>query len=292
MKRRNEVLVGLLTLTAIVVAVLGSIWIARGGLTSGYRLYVKFPWSAGLKLGQPVLLGGVTVGFVEDVDLREEGIVVTTLNITIKKPIPHTVVALVEPNGVFGDKQVALRGTPSKQSWQKGDTIPAAEGSTGIDALVARMDTASGRLGDVVKTLKVKMVDEGGIEELRKTLERMNTLAGTLGRVVEVQSENLTATMASVKKGAGALDSTMIDSTVRNLRATTATVAKLTEDLRGTATRVNALLAKADSGPGTIGRLMNDPGLYEDLRKLSQRMDTLTAEFKKDPRRFIKLSIF
>ena len=73
MKRRNEVLVGLLTLIAILIGVLGSVWIARGGLSSGYRVYAKFPWSAGLKLGQPVLLGGVTMGFVEDVDLREDG---------------------------------------------------------------------------------------------------------------------------------------------------------------------------------------------------------------------------
>ncbi len=292
MKRRNEVLVGLLTLSAIIIVVLGSIWIARGGLTTGYRLYVKFPWSAGLKLGQPVLLGGVTVGFVEDVDLREEGIVVTTINITINKPIPRTVVAVVEPNGVFGDKQVALRGVPSKNSWQKGDTIPAAIEAAGIDALVARMDTASGRLADVVKTVKLKMVDEGGIEDLRKTLAKMNTLAGTLGQVVQDQSSNLTLTMAAVRKGASALDSTMIDSTVRNLRATTATVAKLTEDLRGTTARVDALLAKADTGKGTVGMLMNDPGLYNDLRRLTMRLDTLTAEFKKDPRKFVKLSIF
>ncbi|MBI3789473.1 MAG: MCE family protein [Gemmatimonadetes bacterium] len=292
MKRRNEVLVGLLTLSAIIIVVLGSVWIARGGLKSGYRLYVKFPWSAGLKLGQPVLLGGVTVGFVEDVDLRDDGVVVSTLNITIDKGIPKTVVAMVEPNGVFGDRQIALRGKPSKESWQKGDTIPAGIEAAGIDALLARMDTASERLADVVKTVKIKMVDQGGIEDLRKTLERMNALAGTLGHVVEVQSENLTSTMATVKKGAGALDSTMIDSTVRNLRATTATVAKLTEDLRGTTARVNALLAKADSGGGTIGKLLNDPGLYDDLRRLSQRMDTLTADFKANPRKYIKFSVF
>ena len=292
MKRRNEVLVGLLTLIALLVVVLGSIWIARGGLSSGYRLYVKFPWSAGLKLGQPVLLGGVTVGFVEGVELREDGTVATTINITTNTPIPRTVVAIVEPNGVFGDKQVALRGTPSKNAWAKGDTIPAGTEAAGIDALVARMDTASARLSDVVKTIKVKMVDQGGIEELRKTLERMNTLAGTLGTVVEAQSNNLTATMATVRKGASALDSTMLDSTVRNLRAATASVAKLTEDLRGTTGRVNALLAKADSGQGTVAKLLNDPGLYNDLRRLSGRLDSLTADFKANPRKYIKFSVF
>lgn len=292
MKRRNEVLVGLLTLSALLIVVLGSVWIARGGLRSGYRLYVKFPWSAGLKLGQPVLLGGVTVGFVEAVDLRDEGVVVSTLNIIIDKGIPRTVVAVVEPNGVFGDRQVALRGTPSKASWGKGDTIPAGVEAAGIEALVARMDTASERLAEVVKTVKVKMVDQGGIEDLRKTLARMNALAGQLSGVVAEQSGNLTSTMAAVRKGASALDSTMIDSTVRNLRATTATMAKLTEDLRGTTSRVNALLAKADSGNGTIGRLMNDPGLYNDLRRLSTRLDSLTADFKTNPRKYIKFSVF
>jgi phospholipid/cholesterol/gamma-HCH transport system substrate-binding protein len=292
MKRRNEVLVGILTLTAIVIAVLGSVWIARGGLSSGYRLYVKFPWSAGLKLGQPVLLGGVSVGFVEDVDLREEGIVVTTLNITTNKPIPRTVVAVVEPNGIFGDKQVALRGTPSKAAWQKGDTLPSSDGATGIDGMIARMDTASAQLADVVKTVQVKMVHDGGLEELRKTLANLNRLSAQLAGVVAEQSGNLTATMATVKKGASALDSAMIDSTVRNLRTTTATVAKLTEDLRGTTARVNALLAKADSGQGTIGRLMNDPGLYQDLRRLTTRLDSLTLDFKANPKKYVNLSIF
>lgn len=292
MKRRNEVLVGILTLTAIVIAVLGSVWIARGGLSSGYRLYVKFPWSAGLKLGQPVLLGGVSVGFVEDVDLREEGIVVTTLNITTNKPIPRTVVAVVEPNGIFGDKQVALRGTPSKAAWQKGDTLPSSDGATGIDGMIARMDTASAQLADVVKTVQVKMVRDGGLEELRKTLANLNRLSAQLAGVVAEQSGNLTATMATVKKGASALDSAMIDSTVRNLRTTTATVAKLTEDLRGTTARVNALLAKADSGQGTIGRLMNDPGLYQDLRRLTTRLDSLTLDFKANPKKYVNLSIF
>ena len=299
MKRRNEVLVGLLTLVAIVVAVVGSVWIARGGLSSGYRLYVKFPWSAGLKLGQSVLLGGVSVGFVEHVNLREDGNVITTLNITTNMPIPKTVVAVVEPNGVFGDKQVALRGTPSRVAWAPNDTMLAGESAAGVDNLVARMDTASKNLADVVRTVRVKMVNEGGIEDLRKTLSQLNTLAGQLGQVVTAQSENLTtamgqatATMAQLKKGASALDSATIDSTVRNLRSTSATVATLSEELRGTTARVNSILARVDSGQGTVAKLLNDPALYNDLRRLSLRLDSLTSEFKQNPRKFIKLSIF
>ena len=37
---------------------------------------------------------------------------------------------------------------------------------------------------------------------------------------------------------------------------------------------------------------MNDPGLYNDLRRLSSRLDTLTADFKANPRKYIKFSVF
>jgi len=63
MKKRDDVLVGIVIAVALVVVTLGALWLARGGLSKGYPLYAKFPWSAGLKQGQPVLLGGVNIGY-------------------------------------------------------------------------------------------------------------------------------------------------------------------------------------------------------------------------------------
>src|SRR5687767_15572706 len=82
MKKRDEVLVGLMLIGTIIIVVLGSLWLARGGLAKGYPLYAKFPWGAGLKQGQPVWLVGVTVGYVDGVELEQNGILITTLRIT------------------------------------------------------------------------------------------------------------------------------------------------------------------------------------------------------------------
>ena len=90
MKKRDEVLVGLVITVAVIVVVIGSLWLARGGLSKGYPLYVKFPWGAGLKQGQPVLLVGVNVGYVDQVDLHEDGILVTTLRIVKSYKVPLT----------------------------------------------------------------------------------------------------------------------------------------------------------------------------------------------------------
>ena len=44
MKRRDEVLVGVFLSAAVAILLLGTLWLVRGGLSSGYRLYSKFAW--------------------------------------------------------------------------------------------------------------------------------------------------------------------------------------------------------------------------------------------------------
>src|SRR5678816_2768005 len=93
MKKRDDVLVGIVMAVAILVAILGSLWLARGGLSKGYALYAKFPWSSGLKQGQPVLLAGVNVGYVDEVQLRQDGTVLTTFRVGKTYKVPQGTVA-------------------------------------------------------------------------------------------------------------------------------------------------------------------------------------------------------
>ena len=98
--------------------------------------------------------------------------------------------------------------------------------------------------------------------------------------------------MTRFRNTAAAIDSAQLDSTVRNLKQTTANLAAFTDSLTNTASQLTAVLAKANQGDGTLGKLLNDPGLYYDLRRLSTRLDSLTLDFKRNPRRYINLEIF
>ena len=98
--------------------------------------------------------------------------------------------------------------------------------------------------------------------------------------------------MTRLRSTTAAIDSAQLDSTVRNLKQTTENLATFTDSLTSTATALTAVLSKANQGDGTLGKLLNDPGLYYDLRRLSTRLDSLTLDFKKNPRRYINLEIF
>lgn len=293
MKRRDEVLVGIFATVALVLGFVGALWLARGGLAPGYPLYAKFVWGAGLKQGQPVLLAGVNVGYVDNVALQRDGMLVVTLRVRNEYKVPMGTRATIEPNGFFGDMLVALRPSlPSPDNFAVGDTIPPGRASPSVGDVLTRIDTLAGHLTALTGALRKQLVDENGLAEIRTTIQRASAMFAAIEKAAAEQNEELKKTEASLRRVASAVDSAQIDSTLRALRGAGLAVDSLTRAFRATSSRVDVLLDRTTSGGGTAAKLLNDPGAYTDLRALMQRMDSLLTAFQKNPRKFIKLSIF
>jgi phospholipid/cholesterol/gamma-HCH transport system substrate-binding protein len=293
MKTRDEVLVGLVVTAAIVVTVLGSLWLARGGLSKGYPLYAKFPWGAGLKQGQPVLLVGVNVGYVDEVDLHLDGVLVTTLRIQKDYKVPVTSKAAVVPNGIFGDMAIAVTPSrPDAKSFKAGDTIPIGPPTPGIAELTSKADSITRSVNAMTSALEHEMVAGGGIRDLRNTIGATNRMVNEFAAVASEQSRQLTATMTALRRATTAIDPAKVDSTITNFRSASANLAAMSTDLKQTTSKLDAIIAKVDSGNGSAAKLLNDPGVYNDVRQLLQRMDSLVADIKKNPKRYINVKVF
>lgn len=293
MRRRDEILVGLLTTVAVAVLIAGTLWLIRGGLQRGYPLYAKFAWGAGLKQGQPVLFSGVNVGYVDRVDLLDDGGLVTTLRIYKRQRVPTGTTATIVPNGIFGDVAIALRAAaPTSERMSPGDTIPSAEGSVGLTGVFSRVDSVGQSLMDLTTALRTELVEKEAIAEIRNSARSANTMFRSMQRVIEEQAAELARTQSALRRMASAVDSAQVDSAVRDLRAAAAKTSQMVEDLRLTSARLGSLITKADSGSGTAARLLNDSTLYVDMRRLVRQLDSLVADIKADPRKYIKFSIF
>src|SRR5665213_2991739 len=163
MQRRNEVSVGILITTAVVVLLLGTLWLLHGALKSGYQLYTRFQWGQNLKQGQPVLLAGVSVGYVGDVTLRRDGYLDVMLSIGDKYPIPKGSKATVKAVGIFGDVAVAL--TPPipvpMTSYSPGDTVPPGPPSADINEIMDRADSIARTVSVLTSALQKQVVEAG-----------------------------------------------------------------------------------------------------------------------------------
>ena len=293
MRRRDEVLVGLFTTVAIIILALASIWLVRGGLNRGYLLHSRFAWGSGIKQGAPVWLVGVTVGAVDKVDLDQAGTLVITYRIQRNHRVPLGSVATIVPNGFFGDMAIALTPPrPNPMSYEPGDTIPVGTTSAGLQALLQRADTLSSSVSIMMGTLKSQFVDSGGIREMRRTAFAMNRLLENINQVATVQSREFQATLVALRSRVNAVDSARIDSAVRTMQAASKSLEAFTGELQTASTRFNKILTEIDSGDGSLAMLKNDPALYNNLRLVTTRIDSLIMDLMKNPRKYLKFSVF
>ena len=300
MKRRDEVLVGVFLSVALAIVLLGTLWLVRGGLSSGYPLYSKFAWGQNLKPGQPLLLAGVSVGAVADVQLRDDGYLDVFLRVNNDIKVPKNSVASVKPIGIFGDAAIALTPKgPSRVYFAPNDTVPVGAGETDIQAIENKVDSIAGTVNAMVKTLNTELVASGGIRDIRRSLASTATLSANaaqlsvqLNAIAAEQNRNLTATMAAFRRAASAVDSAKIDSTMRNFQTSSASLTRIAANLDQTSRRADNLVAGLERGEGNAGKLLKDTLLYRDLRGLVTQADSVLADLKKNPKKYINLSIF
>jgi phospholipid/cholesterol/gamma-HCH transport system substrate-binding protein len=300
MKRRDEVLVGVFLITAVAIALLGTLWLVRGGLSSGYPLYAKFAWGQNLKPGQPVLLAGVNVGNVRDVKLRNDGYLDVILRVNDDVKVPKNSVASVKPVGIFGDAAIALTPKgPSPISYAPGDTVPVGMSDTDIQTIMNRVDSIGVTVQLMTKALNAELVASGGIKDIRKSLANAAELSANatrlsiqLNQIAAEQNRNLTATMASFKRAASAVDSASIDSTLKNFRKSSESLTRIAANIDSTSKKVNNLVGGIERGEGTVGKFMKDTLLFRDLRGLVSQADSVLADLKANPKKYINLRIF
>ena len=300
MKRRDEVLVGVFLSFAVAILLLGTLWLVRGGLSSGYPLYSKFQWGQNLKPGQPLLLAGVNVGAVADVQLRDDGYLDVFLRVNNDVKVPKNSVASVKPVGIFGDAAIALTPKgPSPVSYSPGDTVPVGPADTDIQAIMNRVDSIGATVQTMTKAINADLVASGGIKDMRRSLANAAQLTQSAARlslqlnaIAAEQNRNLTATMASFRRAASAVDSAKIDSTMKNFQTSSATLTKIAQNLDSTSRHANNIIAGLERGEGTAGKLLKDTLLYRDLRGLVTQADSVMADLKANPKKYINLRIF
>ena len=300
MKRRDEVLVGIFLTVAIAIALLGTLWLVRGGLSSGYPLYTKFAWGQNLKPGQPVLLAGVNVGAVSDVKLRDDGFLDVFLRVNDDVKVPKNSVASVQPVGIFGDAAIALTPKgPSPVSYQPGDTVPVGPSATDIQALENKADSVMTTVNAMMKTLNAELFASGGIRDMRRTMANAAELSANASRlsvqlsaIAAEQNRNLTATMSQLRRAASAVDSVKIDSMMRNFQTSSASLTRIAANLDSTSRRADNIVSGIERGEGNAGKLLKDTLLYGDLRGLVTQADSVLADLKKNPKKYINLRIF
>ncbi|MHB1313291.1 MAG: MlaD family protein [Gemmatimonadaceae bacterium] len=192
---------------------------------------------------------------------------------------------------------------------------------------VAQLTTVAGSIaGDVASVAERFQVafNDSAARELRASIRNVSNLSSELARTVRVQSRNLDTVSVNVREGAANLSRASgsfarsvarLDSATSRgeVQAIMKDVSRTADQARDASERLNRLtlslertevslrsvmlhadsvLQKVDKGQGTLGLMVNDPGLYRHTDSVLVDLRALIADFKKNPKRYVKLSIF
>lgn len=291
-KQHAELWLGVLVIVSAILLTWGYFWLTGQPLGErGYTVSVLLEDSGGLERGDRVRVSGVEVGVVRSVQLADADQVVVTLWLQRSFRFPEDSRALLQSVGVFGDRFIELIPGRSETLASEGDTI--ASGS------VTSLTDLAGNIGDQAEAVLLqveKLLADSAIDQVHGGLAGVNAAVRELEVLLRENGDDFAAMSRSVRRTAETLEETIggadIERTIADLEKTAATLAETAEELRGSAESLRSVTEKIDSGQGTIGLLVNDPGLYNDLRKTLQSVGSLTQDMRENPGRYLKLAIF
>ncbi|MGE5692991.1 MAG: MlaD family protein [Candidatus Zixiibacteriota bacterium] len=291
MKRTGDIRWGSLKLGIVAIIAIGLLMWASlmGGGSSVLRpkntVRTWFPALSGLVVGSPVWINGVEVGQVSEIALDKlvaEGKIEISMGINRKywNLLRQDSKARLGTVGLLGDKYVEIiAGTAASPELKSGDFIlgerPVDLASTlsstpellkNADRLLVRLTAIADQIDAGRGSIGKLFRDDQFYVESRDAMARIKELSGNLNATQKKMGDRLASLAAN-------LDS-------------------LTSSMKGTAVKMDTFFTRVEKGEGSLGLLSSDDKLYREAQQTLTEMKRLLADIQKNPKKYVKLSIF
>ena len=301
---KREVKVGVFAVAVLLAAWFGARFLKGSELFSNnYKYYAYYDQVGGIQTASHVMIYGVKVGSVTKVTLDEDPSKGVELELSIDRRyrIPADSKAKIFSNGVMGGKAVDIVMGSSPEYVDDEGTLASEVGVDIIDMAGSELEFFKEKITEVVGSLTttldgINSLLEENSANLNSIVANVDGITASTDEILRDQKTHLKEAIASLNLFAQSLgDNTEhIDSIMGNLDAFSAQLAEadLVSEVESTVEHLNAVLAAADAETGTVGKLLNDAELYDNLSAASDNLSLLLADLKANPKRYVHFSLF
>lgn len=290
----SEVKIAIVAILGVAILFFGMNFLK--GLTifsSDDNYYARFSDISGLSASSPVYANGYRVGVVEAVqfDYTKPDRIVAVLGLDNQLKLPRGTVAEITSD-FLGNVKLELRFGPNpldllalgdtiEGSLQGGIMAKAAELMPQIEQMLLKLDSilasVNGLLADPALASTLHSVEQI-TGNLTSTTQQVNRLLATVNNHVPTMAASMDSVLANAEQLTAQLNQLDLQSVMQH-------VDQVLENVR-------QLTAQLNSKEGSVGLLMNDPSLYENLTSTMRAADSLLQDIKEHPSRYINVSVF
>ncbi|HRL63339.1 MAG TPA: MlaD family protein [Segatella copri] len=294
MKLTKEIKIALVAIVGILVMYFGINFLKGMNLFStNNAYYMTFDDIQGLGASTPIYADGYKVGTVDglEYDYKENGPIKVKVDINKDLRIPQGSKAEIVKD-LMGNLQVnLLLANNPRERVEPGGIIPGAVNGGMMDkaaSLVPVVEKMLPKLDSILTSVNALLADPA----LAASLHNVETITSNL----TVSTRELNTLMAGLNKQVPGMIG-KANGVLDNTNRLTANLASL--DVQGTLNKVNQTLESAhqfteklNSNQGSLGLLMNDTKLYDNLTSTMGHADSLVIDLKAHPKRYVHFSVF
>lgn len=301
MRLSKEVKTGILAIGAILLLIFGYSFLKGTNLLDKNReFYVKYDNVEGLAKAAPVTINGLNVGKVQDITfLNTKGGLVVKFTIQEDFEFSKNSIVRIYSTGLIGGKALGIYPQYDVANIAKsGDTLRGDVEDGMLTAVTKALGPLEKKVNNTLATVDTLLlsinaiVDEETRINLQEAIANLNTTLNSFAGV----SENLNHILSN---NTGKLDNTFtnLDKTAGNLSRLTDSLAqletgKLVTDLQSVVDKMDKIVVGIDNGEGSLGKLLKDDKLYENLEGASNQLEELLQDLKLNPKRYVHISVF
>lgn len=262
--------------------------------------YAYYDKSNNIEVSSPILLRGIKIGTVTDITM--DGVdskVKVELRIDKKFHIPSDSKAMISDKSLLGGKAIVMElGSSPELVKNHGELVGVID-----DNMSEQIDEVKATLLNVIEKLTAtlegteKLLNSENIENLSKTFENLNASSEKLKELLS--DEEIPAILSNLQNITTEINNAtpMLTASMTNLEEITASIngadlGSTITSANSTIEELNVTLKQINSKQGTIGSLVYDGQMYENLNSASANLSYLLSDLAENPKRYVHFSIF
>ena len=302
MKRSREVKTAVLAIGSILLFIFGYSFLKGTNLLDKDRtFYVTYDNVQGLAKASPVTINGLMVGKVKDiVFLNQKGKLLVSFSIR-KSDFKFSKNSLVRiySSSLLGDKSLGIYPQYDPENMAvSGDTLVGSVEDDMLVAVTKALGPLEKKVNNTLTTLdvllhsisdvldpKTRVNLKQTIANLNTTMESLDGASNSLNTLLQDNTSKLNNTFTNLDKMATNFNS--LSDSLSKLET-----GKLFTELQNVVTRFDTITSALENGEGSMGQLLKDEQLYQNLKGASKQLDELLEDVKLNPKRYIHISVF
>lgn len=307
MKISNETKVGILTISALTILILGFNFLkGKDIFKKSRKIYAVFNDLGGLSRSNEVKVNGYVIGTVYSLNKKDANLdeIVATINLTEEVNIPKDSKAIIT-SPLVGSWFINIEKGESIDFLKPGDTLKSKLDVGILDDVKAQLTPTLTKVRNTLDTLNTVLGSVNGIlsgeakNNLHQTLANLNKASNALNGLLDNQTGSLAKTLNNAEAISQSLKNNTEDitATIGNAKKASEKLAALEiqptlDSLNSMISNLKSVAAKLNSNEGTLGALMNDRSLYKKINDAILSAEILMDDMRAHPKRYVNFSIF